>query len=440
MSIFGEVTVTRRAYRRQGAPNLYPADGALNLPVELASHGLRRLAAIEATRGSFDDATEAVRAATGTGIGKRQVEALALQAATDIDAFYGQRREAKTAEADVVVLTCDGKGVVMRPEALRKATAAAAAKATPKLAGRVSKGEKRGRKRMAEVGSVYDLTPGPRAAADIFGPADDRADPPPAPIVSNKWLTASVVDDAATVVAAVFDEAERRDPGHPRTWVALVDGNNHQIERITAEAAARNLTVPILIDVIHVLEYLWSAAWSFFPEGDPRAETWVREKATAILEGNASIAAAAIRHKATALGLDPAKRANADRAADYLHAKAPQPRLPDRPRLQVADRHRDHRRRMPPPRQGPHGHHRRPLGTRRCRSDPQTPCRPHQRRLPRLLEPPPRPRTPPTARSPLRQQHHPDGRVTVTPGELHPTESAGYTSSPRFVSEGGHAR
>ena len=114
-----------------------------------------------------------------------------------------------------------------------------------------------------------------------------------------KWLTASVVDDAREVIARVFDEAERRDARHGHPWVALVDGNNHQIDRIRAEAAARNLEVAIVVDVVHVLEYLWSAAWSFFAEGDPDAEAWVGEKALAVLEGRASIVAASIRRKAT---------------------------------------------------------------------------------------------------------------------------------------------
>ena len=42
-SVFGEVTVTRRAYRAPDRANLHPADAALNLPAEKHSHGLRRL-------------------------------------------------------------------------------------------------------------------------------------------------------------------------------------------------------------------------------------------------------------------------------------------------------------------------------------------------------------------------------------------------------------
>jgi hypothetical protein len=176
---------------------------------------------------------------------------------------------------------------------------------------------------MAEVGAVYDLTPQARTAADIIGRDPDDDDParPAAPKASNKWLTASVVDNAATVICSIFDEAQRRDPTHQRTWVALVDGAKHQIDCIKAEAKNRDVQVSIVCDFIHVLEYLWSAAWSFFTEGDPGAENWVSAKALAVLNGQASTVAAAIRRKATTRGLEPNARRNADRCAGYLLAK-----------------------------------------------------------------------------------------------------------------------
>ena len=322
LTVFGEVRVTRLAYRRRGEQNLYPADAVLNLPTELHSHGLREVSAVESSRGSFEEASAAVRRATGVTLGKRQVEQLAARSAVDFEAFYQNplRTRAAVTNGDVLVLSADGKGIVMRPEALRPATAKAAGKATAKLKTRLSKGEKRNRKRMAEVGAVYDATPIVRAPTDIIG-RDDDTERTPAPKATNKWLTASVVDDAATVISQVFDEAARRDPRHQRTWVALVDGAKHQIERINAEAKARHVPVTIVCDFIHVLEYLWSSAWSFFAEGDPAAEAWITDKALAVLNGQASTVAASIRRKATCLGLDPRARDNADRCADYLLAK-----------------------------------------------------------------------------------------------------------------------
>jgi hypothetical protein len=79
--------------------------------------------------------------------------------------------------------------------------------------------------------------------------------------------------------------------------------------------------VVILVDFIHVLEYLWKAAWCFFEEADPAAEKWVHKHAFSILQGRSSVVAAAIRRKATCLALGADERKNADVCADYLTRK-----------------------------------------------------------------------------------------------------------------------
>jgi hypothetical protein len=321
-TVFGPVDVCRLAYRHRGHANLYPADATLNLPHERHSHGLRKLAAIEAARGSFEEAASALARTTSQAIGKRQVESLTARAAADVEDFYAARRPPPAPATDVVVISADGKGIVMRPDSLRPHTAAKAAAATTKLTTRLSKGEKRHRKRLAEVGAVYDLTPVPRSAADVIGPHDETEPPAPAPEAKGKWVTASVVDDAAEVLTRVFDEAERRDPNHQRTWVALVDGNNHQIDRVKAESADRGIDVAIIVDFVHVLEYLWAAAWCFFAEADPAAEHWVRDRALAILDGGARAVATGLRRRATAERLSATKRKKADDAARYLTNKA----------------------------------------------------------------------------------------------------------------------
>jgi hypothetical protein len=121
----------------------------------------------------------------------------------------------------------------------------------------------------------------------------------------------------------MFDEAERRDPTHERTWVALVDGNRQQIDAIRDQANTRGVTVTIVIDFIHVLEYLWKAAWTFFYPGDPDAETWVADHARTILNGRAIDAAATIRHHADTAGFRGNERKGADDAVTYLTNKAP---------------------------------------------------------------------------------------------------------------------
>jgi hypothetical protein len=325
-TVFGQVSVSRMAYRAAGVGNVHPADGVLNLPVEKHSHGLRKLAAIESVRGSFDAAAGAIERATGVSVGKRQVEALAGAAAVDVAGFYAARRPGHSPDGALLAMQFDGKGIVMRPGALRQATAKAAATATRKLATRLSPGEKNGRKRMAELAAVYDCAPVPRTAADIISrPGKDERRGPRGrgPVATGKWLTASVTCDIPAVIAAGFEEAERRDPGHRRTWVALVDGNRTQLEAIIAEARRRDVTVTIVVDFIHVLEYLWKAAWSFFHHGDGDAETWVADQATKVLEGKAGQVAAGIRRRATRFGYTAGEREGADACASYLTAKKP---------------------------------------------------------------------------------------------------------------------
>ena len=319
-TIFGDVRVQRLAYRRRGFGNLSTADAVLNLPAEQYSHGLRRVAASEASKVSFAEAVDGVRAAThapAVELPQRQLEELVARAAVDFDAFYAQNEQPAQPVDAPLALSFDGKGVVMRPEALRPGTAAAAATANP-ASGRARLGNKAHRRRMAEIAAVFDVQPSPRTKEDILGPPDHQQ--APAPVTSNKWVTVSVVDDVATVVAQGFEEAQRRDPRHRRTWLALVDGNNDQLNAIADQARRRKVQVTVVIDFIHVLEHIWKAAHCFFSEQDPRAEAWVREKGLEVLDGHASLVAAAIRRKAT-VRLAPHNRKAADECADYLLRK-----------------------------------------------------------------------------------------------------------------------
>jgi hypothetical protein len=323
-TVFGTVRVERLAYRAPGVGNLHPADAVLNLPVERHSHGLRKLAALEAARGSFGDAVEAICRQTGQQLGRRQVQELAQLAASDFEEFYEARRPKRAKPEQLLVLSADGKGIVMRPEALRPDAAIRAARAGPKQRRtRLSAVEKPYHKRMAEIGAVYDAAPAPRTAADIL--ARDRPSgkqPAPGPVAANKWLTASIVKAPAEVIARVFDEAHRRDPKHRRAWIALVDGANHQIQRIKYEAKTRGVNVTIVVDLVHVLEYLWDAAGCFYPDGSLAGQAWVHQQATRVLHGQARKVAGQIRRKATNLGLDAARRKPADDAANYLTNKA----------------------------------------------------------------------------------------------------------------------
>jgi hypothetical protein len=134
-----------------------------------------------------------------------------------------------------------------------------------------------------------------------------------------------IAADRSAAISWLLDEAGHRDPGYARDWIALVDGDNHQIRLIEAEAAARGITgITILIDLVHVLEYLWKAAWAFHQPRDPAIETWTITQALDILHGRAAdvtgrIARLAAEHPPH--GSEHAK--NITKVLSYLRAKQP---------------------------------------------------------------------------------------------------------------------
>ena len=88
----------------------------------------RRVAEAAASR-SYDEALFELFRDTGAAVPKRQAEQSVARAAEDFDAFYEARRAAEgeePPEGSVVVLTFDGKGVVLHRDDLREATRRAA--------------------------------------------------------------------------------------------------------------------------------------------------------------------------------------------------------------------------------------------------------------------------------------------------------------------------
>jgi hypothetical protein len=322
--VFGTVTVRRLAYRAPGQPNACPAGVALSLPAGRHSHGLRRLAVREAVRGSYDAAKAAIGARCGPVAGKRQIEELVRSAACDTGAFYAQRVPVPCTSEVLLVLSADSKGIVMRPGGLRPATRKAAAgkkQGRGVFRTRLACGEKPCRKRMAALACVYDAALAPRRPHDVIAVPGGRSDQRQArrgPHAQAKWLTGSVTCDAGEVIRAAFGQADARDPGHLRTWVVLVDGDRHQIELIQAEAARRKAAIHLVIDLVHVLEYLWAAAWCFHARDDPAAEDWVAVQALAVLAGRAPAAAESITAQADARGLADDRRTGAEACVRYL--------------------------------------------------------------------------------------------------------------------------
>lgn len=318
-TLFGEVTVERLGYsnKKPGVTILYPGDGKLNLSEDKYSHGVRKRVALEAAKVSFQETSNTIGETTGAKVGKRQCEELTVKAARDFDEFYANKPNTETESSDdLLVLTMDGKGIIMHSDDLREATAKAAQKAGKQTKMRLGQGEKKHRKRMATVGSVYSINRHLRTAESIMGEKSVNKSSAPKP--KNKRVWASVKKEAQEVIEDVFDEAISRDSENKRDWVILVDGHKHQLDTIEQIVQNQQLKATIILDLIHVLEYLWKAASCFEEPGSEAVEEWVRVRALKILEGKSGDVAQQIKDSATEMKLTSKQREKVDKCADYL--------------------------------------------------------------------------------------------------------------------------
>ena len=400
---FGTVAVERLGYAHPGHDSLHPLDASLNLPAERYSLEVRRRVAEAAASRSFDEALFELSRHSGAQVPKRQAEQLVARAAEDFDAFYAARRAAAgepVADESVVVLTFDGKGVVLHHEDLREATRKAAERRRRQREqlspfNRLQPGEKKHAKRMATVAAVYAVSPFVRSpeeflqslmprqpAAKAKAKAKNRAKTPavrPRPVAKRVW--ASLEHEPAEVVAEAMLEAERHDPERVKRWVVLVDGAETQLALVEAGAAAYGVDVTVT----------------------PRHHSRGRVR----LEGGARVPSRGEPRRG-ALGLDARAEhsrgqvqqggrgdaAGGDRRR--LVERHPQTgryvrRLPAEvravsalrplPRGGLSHRHRRHRRGVPVPGPRPDGIDRRPLALGGCRGRPEASRATGQRRL-----------------------------------------------------------
>lgn len=325
-TIFGTVSVERAGYGQEGNQSLHPLDAELNLPDKKYSLELCRRVAEEAAKSSFDETFESINKYTGARVAKRQIEEIVMRSAQDFDAFYKMRQEDACADkgiGSILVMSVDGKGVVMRMQDLREQTRKAAMKRKHKMSARLSKGEKKNAKRMATVAAIYTIEPFVRRPEDLV--PQDNAVPieQPRPRPEHKRVWASLQKPPEKVIEKAFEEADCRDPAHKKHWVALVDGNKHQIRILRRMAKDKGYDLTIIVDIIHVIEYLWDAGRAFYPKASQELERWVRVRLLEILRGKAGYVAGGMRRSATRRRLGSADRKPVDTCANYLLTYAP---------------------------------------------------------------------------------------------------------------------
>ncbi|HHH26933.1 MAG TPA: hypothetical protein ENK57_01090 [Polyangiaceae bacterium] len=274
MTWFGVVRYARTYLREvrngRGARGFHPLDAALGLFADRVSPNVLSVAVRLATRVSFSDAREMLRWFLPVAPSTEVVEAALLGYGRHSDAWF-EEAPAPDGDGTVLIIHADSKGVpTAKPQELKKRRGKRSHRrkpASPRHRGRGTrqrwtktprrkKGDKAKNAKMGTMVVIYTLRPN---AGSLLGPI-------------NKRVFASFAPKRYAMEFARREATKRGfPPGTRRTVQVLTDGDTD------LACYVRDLFPDAIhtIDVMHVIEKLWSAGTAVHKEGTSEHHAWV---------------------------------------------------------------------------------------------------------------------------------------------------------------------
>ena len=316
-SIFGKFKVARTCYRTPGEPGIFPLDAQVNLPERCYSYFLQEWMTWFEVEHPFQESTGLFEQLFDLDVAESVLMEVAQEASEDYESFYAQRPVPPAERAgEFLVVSFDGKGVPMLKEE------------AVKLKAKLGTGEKRQKKKEALVGVSYTVAPKPRSpealAELLIEPEAARArrqrqgGKDESPRAQQVRRLASLVRTKQAVMECIKADAERRDPQHRQPLVVLLDGALG-LWNLATTLFKKWRRVTFVLDIMHVVGYLWSAANALFGEGAPQGNRWVRAKLTEILRGRVGYVIGGLRQILTTQRLRKSVRETLAHVITFFH-------------------------------------------------------------------------------------------------------------------------
>ncbi len=285
-SIFGKLTFERAYFYTPGQAGRCPLDAALSLPERCYSDLLMESAEGLAVDGAYDKGLEVLSRLLGLSVPKLALETSMAEHSSLVQDFYAQQAPVPVEdEGPILVVQADGKGVPM----VRRETA------DQKV--RRGKGDKKTRKKEAIAIAVYTIVPYRRTPQDVVDalfkkdqPVSDR------PVPSHKRIFASLNGKPANL-QLLADWAAQRDGPAIQQRVALTDG----AEALQDQLQTKLSNFILVLDFIHVDEYLWKAGTALYGETDPHRAVWVETQLLDLLSSRTAEVIQRLEDKAKTL-------------------------------------------------------------------------------------------------------------------------------------------
>jgi hypothetical protein len=308
VSIFGPVEVERAYYWKKGGGK-HPLDEALSLPERSYSDWVQELMGELSVIRPEGEAVGLLDRWFRLGVPKRSAQHVMAEHATLVGAYYEQQEAPEVGEADtIMVALADGKGIPMNR-----------ADGPPPQARR-GRGEKKTAKKEAVVTALHTISPYLRTSDDVIralipeNETESQSDARPKP--TGKQVFGTMAGKHAAL-AHLAEQVTKRETGQIIDRVALTDGAIALQQRV--EEYLPDFT--LVLDIIHVTEYLWKAANVLWRETDPHRDRWMTDALGCVLEDQLDVLLTHLRNQRAYLS--GAKRDVLTKVINYLERNRP---------------------------------------------------------------------------------------------------------------------
>jgi hypothetical protein len=306
-SIFGKLSIERAYFYAWGGSGQCPLDEALSLPERCYSDLLLESAELLGVEGAYGKGLQVVARILGLNLSELALETSVAEHSQNVKAYYHQKAPFPSAEeGPILVAQADGKGVPMVRRELDVKV-------------RRGKGDKKTQKKEAIATAVYTIEPYFRTPQEVLNVLFKQGEPAaqrPAP--RHKQIFASL-RGKRQALKRLAAWVQRREGEHICQRVALTDG----AEPLQKQMLACLPGFPLVLDIIHAVEYLWKAGTALYGETDPSRTQWVQMQTLQLLSSHTEQVIQCLEDKANALAPNSQAARSLHTVASYFQRNLP---------------------------------------------------------------------------------------------------------------------
>jgi len=311
-SVFGKIDIERQVYWIKGIDKVIPLDEHCNLPEKMYSYYLQDIINDFSVDITFEKTQDKLKKLYKIDIGERQIEELP----STFDDYCVSFIENKNApdeqtEGELQVMEFDGKGIPI----IKKDAA--------DIVSRQGKGEKRQKKKEALIATSYTVDKRIRTAEQIarnliypeqqLKIVDDKKEIK----AQNIIRFGSLKMPKSKVVQLIEKDAIKRNPESRKDVVVLIDGSPYQ-EKIVRSSLTKIQQFTVILDIIHVIQYLYEAAHAIYSENGKEVKEHVYKLLISILQGNTGRVIGGLKQTVAKQNLSANKVKTLEKVIGYL--------------------------------------------------------------------------------------------------------------------------